>query len=206
MVDYNLDGEIHHKLNFIATAYTTLHNEIIKRRLPEDDFTINIIKKTLHEISKITHQFSEETKTRETFRMPDEFLQLIQTMKFIAKRMDKIETRFKELEGLEFNHSINISIDSKELDKFNNTQKRFDPYALLLESLPERIANILKLRYGIYGPPNKNSDIAKKIGCSTQQVSFMASKGLIICRHSSKKKFAQDLPEGALKNAIMGVK
>src|SRR5258708_176978 len=179
MVDYNLDGEIHHKLNFIATAYTTLHNEIIKRRLPEDDFTINIIKKTLHEISKITHQFSEETKTRETFRMPDEFLQLIQTMKFIAKRMDKIETRFKELEGLEFNHSINISIDSKELDKFNNTQKRFDPYALLLESLPERIANILKLRYGIYGPPNKNSYIAKKIECSTQQVSFIASKSLI---------------------------
>lgn len=197
--------EINGKLDFLARAYTTLHNEIIRRRLPEDDFALNQISKFLHEISKIANQFSKETKERETFRMPDEFVDLIGTMRFIAKRMDSIEKRFKELDGLDFKHNVKITVDSSSMDTFNNRPRNFDPYSELLEylSLPDR--KILIHRYGLYGDKKTMRQIAHLIGFKSESVvKSRLHSALRKLRAIEITHLKDTMPDGELKMQIFG--
>jgi hypothetical protein len=198
------EEEINRKLDFIAKAYTTLHNEIIRRRLPEDDFALNQISKLLHAISKIAHQFSSDTKERETFRMPDEFVELIGTMRFIAKRMDYIEKRFKELDGLDFKHNVKITVDSSSLDRFNSREKNEDPYEKLLLALPPSYAKALTLSFGIYDKPKTCNEISAVIGKGRSTVAKMIREAIKMCRSIEMIPFVNRLPEGKLRYEILG--
>lgn len=196
--------EICHKLDFIAKAYTLLHNEMIRIRLPEEDYVINTITTLLQQIMKIAHKFENETKVRETFRMPDEFVELIGTMKFIAKRMDLIEKRFNELEGLDFKHKLKITVDTSELDIYNTRDKMDDPYKNLFSRMPKSYAQALSWHYGIYGEKETKANIARRLVASRQRVITILRQAIKRCRQPEFEEIVIALPDGELKKAIMG--
>jgi DNA-directed RNA polymerase sigma subunit (sigma70/sigma32) len=195
--------DVHGKLHFIAHAYTILHNQIIQRRLPSDDDIIYKIQKLLGEMAVLANRFSQDTKEREVFRMPDEFVELIGMMKFIAKRMDGIEKRFEKIEDGDINHKIKIIVDSSDADRYSNREKNHDPYEELLNSIPHKFSKVLIMRFGIYGKQKSNTQIGNSIAVSPATVTKIIKQGLRMC---AKISCHAELPECELKSRILEFK
>jgi DNA-directed RNA polymerase specialized sigma subunit len=190
------------RLDFLARAYMTLHNEMIRKRLPEEDFLLDRIGNLLSKMNATANKFSEDTEKREELKLPADFVELIGTMKFIAKRVHEIEKRLEKLENHDINHQIKITIDSEEADKFSRRNKNFDPYCEFLLSIPQKEAMIISHHFGLYGNKKTKNEIAHLLGVSPSMVDVIIRKSIIRVRRLSKFKF-DDLPEGNLKKILI---
>lgn len=200
------NSDVNKKLRFLAQAYITLHNEIVRRRLPSEDDILYKIQRLMEEMSKITQQFSKDTKERETFRMPEEFIELVGTMKFIAKHTHEIEKRLAKLESCDVNHKIKIVLDSSKVDNYNMSNKievKFDPYQEIDKVLPKDISKVLFLKFGVRGEKHTFKEIASMIGRSPSYTSVMNRKGLYRLSKPVHKKIVQNLPDSEFKTAIV---
>lgn len=201
--EYQEDDSLHTKLNFMARAYTVLHNQIVTRNMPGDE-AINRIEYMLNQIKKIGERFERDTQERVVFRMPDEFVELIGTMKYIAKHVHDIEKRMDKLEKGDFEHKIKIIVDADNIDRFNNRKKDEDPYHNILEHLPEKNRRIIVHKFGIYGKSKTTKEISYMLGVSSAAVLVNLKKGLRLLRRTSLEDLVKALPDGDLKTAIVG--
>lgn len=202
---------IEQKLKFFADAYTHLHNIFVKG--VHVSFEKSILEPSLskltnqvYSIGNLIQQLHELTKTG-TF---------LGTLEFMGKRLNEMQLALSEIKekGINKNIHLDLTMEGYEMVKKTKAMKDIVPEPpedpeeatnFLLKTLTTREAEVITLRFGLFGHTKKTLDaIAKIMNFTRSRAAQLERRALIKLRHPSRKKFVDDLIHKGFKKAIKG--